>query len=197
MSPADEPNFAREVEYLTLARLLLAQGKLDEAAQLLARLLALAEAGGREARAIEARMLQALVLHAQGNLGRALAVLWAALEQAEGEGYLRLFADEGERMAVLLREAAKRNRSSAYLARLLAACGHRPADVGAHALAEPFSERELAVLRLMAGRLSNKEIAEELELSVNTVKWYARGVYEKLEVHTRRGAVTKAKVGIL
>lgn len=198
LSPTDDVSYTREVEYLTLARLLLAQGKLDEAAQLLARLLALAESGGRTARAIEARMLQALVLHARGELGRALAVLGAALEQTESEGYLRLFADEGERMAALLREAAKQNRSSAYLASLLVACGHRPAGVSAHTLAEPLSERELAVLRLMSGRLSNKEIAAELELSVNTVKWYARGVYEKLEVHTRRGAVTKAKeLGIL
>jgi LuxR family maltose regulon positive regulatory protein len=198
LSPTDEIGYAREVEHYTLVRLLLSQGRLDEAEQLLTRLLALAEAGGRAARAIEARMLQALVLHARGALKPALEILATVLEQAEPEGYLRLFADEGERMAALLREAAMRNLRPAYVARLLAACGHRPLPAKAHALIEPLSKRELDVLRLMAGRLSNKEIAVELALSSNTVKWYARSIFEKLGVHKRRSAVAKAReLGIL
>ena len=58
---------------------------------------------------------------------------------------------------------------------------------------EEFNERELSVLRLMAGRLSNKEIARELDLSTNTVKWYAKGIFEKLGVHGRLKAASKAR----
>jgi LuxR family maltose regulon positive regulatory protein len=50
----------------------------------------------------------------------------------------------------------------------------------------------------MAARLSNQEIAVELYLSVNTVKWYARNIYSKLGVGNRREAVVKAReLGIL
>ena len=51
---------------------------------------------------------------------------------------------------------------------------------------------------VMAGRLSNKEIARELDLSVNTVKWYARIIYDKLAVGQRKQAVSRAKeIGLL
>jgi LuxR family transcriptional regulator, maltose regulon positive regulatory protein len=82
--------------------------------------------------------------------------------------------------------------------KLLAAFSAEPARGLQALLAEPLSERELAVLRLMAGRLSDKEIASKLALSPNTVKWYARNIFEKLGVHKRTSAVAKAKeLGIL
>ena len=43
-----------------------------------------------------------------------------------------------------------------------------------------------------AGR-SNREIADELYLSVNTVKWHARNLYGKLGVHRRALAVARAR----
>ena len=51
----------------------------------------------------------------------------------------------------------------------------------------------MTILRYMAARLSNQEIANELYLSVNTVKWYARNIYSKLGVGNRRAAVVKAR----
>ena len=51
----------------------------------------------------------------------------------------------------------------------------------------------MAILRYMASRLSNREIADELHLSVNTVKWYARNIYGKLGVGKRREAVSRAR----
>ncbi len=58
---------------------------------------------------------------------------------------------------------------------------------------EPLSENELKVLRLIAAGLSNREVAEELYLSVNTVKWHLKHIYEKLDVHSRVAAVTRAQ----
>lgn len=56
-----------------------------------------------------------------------------------------------------------------------------------------LSDRELEVLELVASGLSNKEIAEKLFVSVNTVKTHLKKVYEKLEVNRRTQAVEKAK----
>ena len=60
-------------------------------------------------------------------------------------------------------------------------------------LVDPLSERELSILRLMAAGLSHDEIARELYLSVNTVKWHTTHIYRKLGVHRRAHAVFRAK----
>jgi DNA-binding NarL/FixJ family response regulator len=58
--------------------------------------------------------------------------------------------------------------------------------------AATFSERELAVLRLLAGGYSNKEIARTIHLSQGTVKNYVSGILEKLGTRDRTRAVLKA-----
>jgi LuxR family transcriptional regulator, maltose regulon positive regulatory protein len=64
--------------------------------------------------------------------------------------------------------------------------------------AEPLTERELAVLRLLATRLSNREIGRELYVSVNTVRSHIQAVYRRLEVTTRAEAVARAReLGLL
>jgi LuxR family transcriptional regulator, maltose regulon positive regulatory protein len=54
---------------------------------------------------------------------------------------------------------------------------------------EPLTQREVAVLRLLSGTMSLREIGRELYLSLNTVKTHARAVYRKLGVSTRQDAV--------
>jgi LuxR family maltose regulon positive regulatory protein len=74
----------------------------------------------------------------------------------------------------------------------------QPGRAGIDELVEPLSAREMTILSNMAARLSNREIAVELYLSVNTVKWYAHNIYSKLGVGNRREAVVKAReLGIL
>ena len=63
----------------------------------------------------------------------------------------------------------------------------RPAAPGAE-----LTESELAVLRLLAGPQSRREIAEELGVSANTVKTHTSSVYRKLGVGSRAEAVLKA-----
>ncbi|MBA3870829.1 MAG: response regulator transcription factor [Anaerolineae bacterium] len=60
-------------------------------------------------------------------------------------------------------------------------------------LAEPLSERELEVLRLIADGNSNREIADKLFLSVATVKWYITHIYSKLGVQSRTLAIARAR----
>jgi LuxR family maltose regulon positive regulatory protein len=62
----------------------------------------------------------------------------------------------------------------------------------AHA-AEPLTEREAAVLRLLAGTLSLREIGNELYVSANTVKTHTQAIYRKLGVSTRHEAVAQGK----
>jgi len=60
-------------------------------------------------------------------------------------------------------------------------------------LIEPLTDREMDVLRLMADGRSNPEIAEELILSVGTVKGYTNKIFGKLAVRNRVEAVTRAR----
>ena len=108
---------------LTLARVNIAQGQLDEALGLLTRLLKTAEAAGGRHYVIASLALQAIVMQAQGKLDQALTALEGALSLAEPEGYVRIFIDEGAPMAALLRTAASRGIALDYVSKLLAAFG--------------------------------------------------------------------------
>ena len=65
-------------------------------------------------------------------------------------------------------------------------------------LIDPLSDRELEVLYLIAAGLHNKEIAEKLFISLNTVKTHSKNINSKLNVNSRTKAVARAKeIGIL
>lgn len=58
---------------------------------------------------------------------------------------------------------------------------------------EPLSDRELAIVRLLAEGLSNREIGQRLFLSAETVKWYNKRLFEKLGARNRLQAATRAR----
>jgi ATP/maltotriose-dependent transcriptional regulator MalT len=65
-------------------------------------------------------------------------------------------------------------------------------------IAEPLSERELEILHLLAQGLPNREIAQRLILSQETIKWYNKRAYGKLGVGSRSQAVARAsELGLL
>jgi LuxR family maltose regulon positive regulatory protein len=200
------PTLLHEMEYMVLARILVAQGRLDETARLLQRLLEIAETGGHTCRAIELLNLQALAFQAGGDTTRAMTTLERALTLAEPGGFIRTFVDEGPPMARLLYEALTRRIAPDYTRRLLSAfpvAGPEQADpsetqASNSELVEPLSERELEVLQLIAEGLTNPEIASRLFLSLHTIKVHARNIYGKLGVHSRTQAVTRARdLGVL
>jgi LuxR family maltose regulon positive regulatory protein len=183
-------------------RLLIAQNEPDQALQLLAQLLSAAEDGGRKGRVIEIWMLQALAQQALGDTEQPLPTLERALLLAEPEGYIRLFVDEGQPMMTLLRQAASQGITPTYVDKLLPAFDAReqksvpsplPPSPPTPLLIDPLSDRELDVLRLLSTDLSGPEIAEELMVSVNTVKTHLKNIYSKLDAHSRYEAVERAK----
>jgi LuxR family maltose regulon positive regulatory protein len=194
------------VRYVTLARVLIARGRghrnassLAQAQMLLERLLEIATHTGAHGRRIEIGMLLALALYAQGKTKQALSTLGPILAQAEPEGYLRLFADEGEVMARLLALMTPfTTASSDYLERIRAAIApawQAQPDVSASrgVPSDPLSDREHDVLQLVAIGLSNQQIAERLVLSLHTVKLHVKHLLAKLGATNRTQAVARAR----
>jgi LuxR family maltose regulon positive regulatory protein len=61
------------------------------------------------------------------------------------------------------------------------------------ALLEELTDRELSLLRMLAGTANQREIGAALFLSINTVKGYAKSLYRKLDVPTRQDAVDRGR----
>jgi LuxR family maltose regulon positive regulatory protein len=209
LSADDDMAFQDGFMYVTLARVRIAQGRPDEALRLLERLLTVVEAAGAVGSTIEILALQAMAWQARGGTEQALIALGRALSLAEPEGYVRTFIDEGKPMGNLMRQAAGRGMAPNYVGKLLAALEEGtkdvrpptipPSSVSEHpSLVEPISEREMEVLRLLTTSLSSTEIAEELLISVSTVRSHIKSIYGKLDVHRRLDAVERAKdLGLL
>ena len=209
LSAADAPSYLHEYEHLTLARVLLAHhaaggGRLPltEAAALLDRLLAAAEAGGRTGSVIEILVLRALALGGAGEPEQASASLERAVRLAEPEGSVQVFADVPSPPVGLLQSLARRHRTWTFVRHLAAVVsppdrpaaarpGPGPEDT-ADQLLDPLSTRELDVLRYLASDLDGPAIARELGVSLTTVRTHTQHVYTKLGVNSRRAAVRRA-----
>jgi LuxR family maltose regulon positive regulatory protein len=207
LSAEDEDlSYPREGECLALARVRIAQARVDpagpflqKALHLLDRLLREAEAKARKGSVLEILVLRALALEAQGDRTSALSILERALVLAAPEGYIRLFVDEGPPMLALLRQAHACSRVPDYVATLLRVFGEQNvSDVSLSSarpgmLVEPLTEREREVLHLLLEGASNREIARRLVLSVNTVKRHVYNLCGKLGVQSRAHAIVRAR----
>ena len=202
----DPPRFATEYEHLVLGRLLVAQHRpgtgadgLEAALDLLDRLVEAAAGADRGGSVVEALVVRALAHRARGDVDAALEDLGRSLAAAVPAGYRRLFLDEGPVVRDLLRTAAARPGvpGAQEAAVLLQTAEVRPGP-GGRSLAEPpggagtLSGREVEVLRLLATDLTGPEIAERLYMSINTFRTHTRHIFTKLDVTTRRAAVTRA-----
>jgi len=205
LSVDDTLSYMREFEHMTLSRMFIALYKRDgtvrwirEAQGLLERLLQSAEAGGRIGNVIEILVLQALAYQAQGNFASAAVPLEHALNLAEPEGYIRIFADEGKPMKELLTNVFTKDaafRLKEYILKLLSAFDMKNEyhPVSTQPLAEPLHERELEVLRLLRTDLSGPEIARKCMVSLSTIRTHTQNIYAKLGVNNRRAAVHRAE----
>ncbi|MCB0205383.1 MAG: hypothetical protein KDH89_11245, partial [Anaerolineae bacterium] len=159
--------------------------------------------------------LKALAYQVQGNWQTAKKQLTAALDLAQAAGAVRNFVDLGQPMASLLQhldreQQALRPAIAAFVSRLLAAF---PTPVLASSTATPvptaqqpptlnatipvgtedLTQRECQVLEYLATDLTPNQIAEELCISISTLRTHTRNIYDKLSVHNRMEAAHRAR----
>jgi LuxR family maltose regulon positive regulatory protein len=161
------------LNYLALGTVLVREGRLEQAEAVLAQRV---EPQLEWLRAWPLFYAQALLGLAQARIARGHMRAAGAL-LGEARTVIEGCADPGL-LASLLTATEQR------LQRLT------PRKIG---LGEELTESELRILRLLASDLSQREIAQELYLSVNTVKSHTRSIYAKLDAGTREEAVSSAR----
>ena len=197
----DPPNFTREFEHLTLARLLIAQYRaepkrhpIEAVHKLLLRLQQAAETNGRKGSLMEIFLLQALAYEAQNNRDAAELVFAQAIKLAAPQNDVSLFSAEGQWLARLLDWAAMQAIAPNFVRQLQQLLKRNLQDTAVtQRLLESLSERELEVLRLLNTDLTGPQIAEQLIISLNTLRTHTKNIYSKLDVNSRRMAVRRAE----
>lgn len=155
----------------------------------------------------------ALVDYQSGNEVEAFARLADVISTVERHGWFRVLLDVHPNILKLLMAYEQHVGPSPFLSSVLAEMVNSPArqaisqprprlnplsDTMHLSLIEPLSEREQEVLQGLQKRLSNKEIASELNISPLTVKSHTRTIYGKLGVNSRRQAVARGiQAGVL
>ena len=149
-----------------------------------------------------------------GDTNAAVETAAPALVTGAQAGLLRTIVDAGPeplKIVADLRDASRAGRwpagfpqvSAYYLSRLLATAHADAENAAIPVIArgaertpmpeEPLNTREIEVLRLLDRGLSNKQIARNLGVSINTVKWYLKSIYVKLSVTRRGESVSEAR----
>ena len=207
LGPDDVLSYATERAYLVVARVLVAQDAQEQALHLLDRLHRLAETQGRVHSLIQIRTLRALAMQAAGHHGDAVSELAEALALARPHGFIRTFADEGAPVAALLRRLLNTllrslTGSTATQLRHQVARIQQAMKVSTRAqqraipvagLVDELTRRELEVLQLIAAGRHNREIAQDLFVTIDTVKKHASHILAKLDATSRTHAVVRAR----
>ena len=185
------------------AAVLFATGEPARARELLAPILETDEPTGAAAK-VEAWVLTARIQLDQGDRTAARGALRRALALARPEERRRPFMAAGTWVRDLLRTDPDLAAAHRWLGPRLVEPGAGPAErekrtrAPAPAPVEELTERELTVLVRLARAMSNEDIAQDLFLSVNTVKTHIRAVFRKLAVSRRNEAVRRAReLGLL
>ena len=139
----------------------------------------------------------AVALDLAGDQSTAQVVVREAAATAEGERLCWPFLEVPAALRMLRSEPVPRSRfpgaAVLRLARLL-----EPRERAQERLVAPLSERELTVLAYLPKRIKNQDIADELYVTVNTLKTHLRAIYRKLGVDNRDQAIDRAtELGLL
>jgi LuxR family maltose regulon positive regulatory protein len=182
---------------VTLAQAGAAAGNGDDIPRLLAPMLA-ADSQLPDPARLQALLLDARLSYAADDAAHGRRSLESALRIAEREQLgLPLAMERGWLGPVLRRDP---ELADAHRGLLTLALGHHqlpaPVNAGDQApilVVEPLTERELEVLVHVSDMLNTAEVADEMYISVNTVKTHLRNIYRKLATSHRNEAVRRAR----
>jgi LuxR family transcriptional regulator, maltose regulon positive regulatory protein len=196
-------SYSEEFGFYSYALLLITEMKFREAEILLSELYKMAQAANRTERIIDAKIIYSILFKAKGDKEKALTNLIEALAIATGEGILMSFVLYHYQISDLLKDvyriqAAKVTNIPKKVTDKLKFTIEKREKFLKIKLESVLSNRELALLKLIAEDLSNQEIADKLFISLNTVKTHLKNIFLKLVVDSRIQAVNKAKeLGII
>ena len=191
-----------EVPAITQARVLIVAGSKDsllKATEILHKIRHQSEAYFFRNQTIEVAVLQSLALEKQGQADEALLALEEVLCLALPGGWLRPFVELGKPMADMLKRLKIQfdtDELGRFVDTILAAFSSTPAAPVHNQRPDqinPLTDRELQVLRFLVSSLSAGEIADELVVSVHTVRMHTKNIYSKLDAHSRIDAVEIAR----
>lgn len=189
---------------VTYARWLIQAGRHHDARLLLAGEIRRANSSRRRHRELKLQLLMAIACQAAGKTNLAGRTLLEALEIGAAGGFLRSFLDEGPAAIALIRQfhahqqtlpkALKPDLVLCHVERLLEAAGEGSdqrvaVSPDAAGLIGSLTERERKLMRFVAEGLSNKDLADRLSVSTNTIKWHLRNIFEKLQINNRVQAI--------
>ncbi len=204
-----QPKYIHLGDQLVTAHVLIAKSDWQEALPLVQAIEIECHSAGLNRMLVETLLLKAIIYQAIGDLNLALAEMTSAIHTAAQDRYVRIFVDEGETVQHLLMKCALTGASedSAGIHQLLS---HFPApadkftdvspvrtdiqgQLSSSGMIEPLTAREQEVLVLIAAGCTNREIAERLVMTENTVKKHTSHIFGKLQVSSRTQALIKAR----
>jgi LuxR family maltose regulon positive regulatory protein len=191
--PDDAQNtIIHQHECLVKADVLIALGHFDEALHHLAFLKKTAQKSGNQMILMNAYISESIAHQSRQNEDKSLASFHNAIKLGKQMGSVKSFLRNNVQVNYLLKRAKVAFHYPAYIGGLLSAlnleeCSAHP-DGG---LLASLSKREREVLELMAGGLSNPQIAKSLCRSLGTIKIHVHNIFKKLRVSNRVTALNK------
>ncbi|HSM25179.1 MAG TPA: LuxR C-terminal-related transcriptional regulator, partial [Anaerolineaceae bacterium] len=187
----DSVEYSREIEDLTLVRIFLSNGNFSQIPMILEPLLESAKNTMRNKTYVEGLILLAIYQWKQNSKDKAIETLREAVLIASPEGMAQIFMeiDGVKEIISTLRPSAPQ-----FVERIIgrntkdSKSGHFPVN-----LPDPLSESEVKILYLLIQGKTNKEIAEELFISVGTAKWHLHNIFQKMGVNNRMHAIAMAR----
>lgn len=184
--------------YIMQIRLMICKHEFLKAREGLELLLKCIETYGYYGLKVELQILSAILYELIGDKEAAVKELKEAIKLSLKENIIRVFINDRNKLKNLLRDLRKQLRNSGensfaeYVEKIIKSCEDKYKNE------TPKSEiilkdRELEVLRLLAEGTANAEISQKLFISINTVKTHLLNIYTKLDVHSRTGALAKAR----
>jgi LuxR family maltose regulon positive regulatory protein len=200
-----------QYEQATLARVLAAKEDYSSMVEVIKPMWELALRQGRVKDTISYDVIMAKGLFMKGEPLPAMALLQRALYKAESNHFVRTFLDEGGVVISMIkqllasgidRKEKPEECSSEYLFFLLDEMAKETLKASNHKSLpgyvvgiEPLTDHEMHILQMLEAGYQNKQIAQELNISLNTVKYHLKNIFGKLGVVNRTQAARIVRKG--